>query len=99
MSAFDDYLIAMLGAISLFLIPVDPARHIFALDWKTAVKLPWGVLLLFGGGLSRAAAVTDCGLAAWIGQQVPRLRDQRADCDIVLTVALSVFEGDPTNSL
>ena len=52
--ALDDYLIAMLGAISLFIIPVDPARHIFALDWKTAVKLPWGVLLLFGGGLSLA---------------------------------------------
>jgi sodium-dependent dicarboxylate transporter 2/3/5 len=97
--AVDDYLIAMFGAIILFLIPVDPARHIFALDWKTAVKLPWGVLLLFGGGLSLATALTDSGLAAWIGEQVRVLRTFPTYWQIVIVVALIVFSGELTNNL
>jgi sodium-dependent dicarboxylate transporter 2/3/5 len=95
----DDYLIAMIGALALFLIPVDPARHIFALDWKTAVKLPWGVLLLFGGGLSLAAAMTDSGLAVWIGKQVTVLRTLPLIWQIVLLVALIVFSGELTSNL
>jgi sodium-dependent dicarboxylate transporter 2/3/5 len=59
--------IAMAGALLLFLLPVDFRRGIFVLDWETAEKLPWGVLLLFGGGLTLAAAVANTGLADWIG--------------------------------
>ncbi len=66
--------IAMAAALSLFILPVDGRRGIFALDWETAAKLPWGVLILFGGGLSLAAAVQDSGLAQWIGQQVTAFR-------------------------
>jgi sodium-dependent dicarboxylate transporter 2/3/5 len=97
--AVDDYLIAMTGAIALFLIPVDAGRHIFALDWKTALKLPWGVLLLFGGGLSLAAALTDSGLAEWIGKQVSVLRQLPTFGQIVLIVALIVFTGELTSNL
>jgi len=70
LGSVDDALIAMAGAIVLFLIPIDPARGVFALDWSVARKLPWGVLLLFGGGLSLAAAMSDSGLAVWIGEQM-----------------------------
>jgi sodium-dependent dicarboxylate transporter 2/3/5 len=59
--------IAMAGALLLFVLPVNFERGIFVLDWETAEKLPWGVLLLFGGGLSLAAAVAGTGLADWIG--------------------------------
>jgi sodium-dependent dicarboxylate transporter 2/3/5 len=97
--ALDDYLIAMLGAVSLFMIPVDVGRHVFALDWKTAVKLPWGVLLLFGGGLSLAAALTETGLAAWLGRQVSVLGQLPTYWQIVLVVALIVFSGELTNNL
>jgi sodium-dependent dicarboxylate transporter 2/3/5 len=97
--SIDDSVIAMSGAIALFLIPVDPARHVFALDWKTAIKLPWGVLLLFGGGLSLAAALTDSGLARWIGQQVGILADLPTFWQIVLIVALIVFTGELTSNL
>ncbi len=98
-ASLDDSLVAMAGAIALFLIPVDPARHVFALDWKTAVKLPWGVLLLFGGGLSLAAALTDSGLAEWIGQQVGVLGRLPTFWQIVLIVALIVFTGELTSNL
>ena len=95
----DDYWIAMAGALSLFLIPVDPARHEFAVDWKTAAQLPWGVLLLFGGGLSLAAALTDSGLAAWLGRQAVAVRHWPALAQIVLIVAVIVITGELTNNL
>jgi sodium-dependent dicarboxylate transporter 2/3/5 len=59
--------IAMLAAMALFLIPVDRAACVRAMDWKTAVKLPWGVLMLFGGGLTLAAAIEANGVSEFIG--------------------------------
>jgi sodium-dependent dicarboxylate transporter 2/3/5 len=94
-----DSVIAMAGAVILFVMPVDLSKHIFALDWKTAVKLPWGVLLLFGGGLSLAAAISDSGLAGWIGQQVSGLKALPTYWQITLIVALIVFSGELTNNL
>lgn len=69
----DDATIAIAAAVALFLIPVSGRRGISALDWQTARQLPWGVLLLFGGGLSLAAAVQESGLDEYIGNQVGQL--------------------------
>ncbi|MFT3944444.1 MAG: DASS family sodium-coupled anion symporter [Ancrocorticia sp.] len=66
---FSDELVAMVIALSLFLIPVDPFKGIPVLDWKTAKGIPWDVLLLFGGGLSLSAAFTFTGFSAWIGDR------------------------------
>ena len=57
--------IAIVGALSLFIIPAGEGR--FVLDWETARKLPWGTLVLFGGGLSLADSLTRTGLSGWIG--------------------------------
>jgi solute carrier family 13 (sodium-dependent dicarboxylate transporter), member 2/3/5 len=65
--------IAVTAALLLFALPVDWRHGVFALDWKTARQLPWGVLLLFGGGLSLAAAVVANGVDEWIGAQVADL--------------------------
>ena len=65
-----DSVIAMAGAILLFLIPVSVSERTFALNWEWAAKVPWGVLILFGGGLSLAAGFEVSGLAEWIGSQV-----------------------------
>ena len=62
----DDSTIAILGAMLLFIVPVSWEKGHFALDWQSAVKIPWNVLLLFGGGLSLAAAISSTGLAAWL---------------------------------
>lgn len=59
--------IAIFGALILFLIPVDIRKAIFLLRWKDAEKIPWGVLILFGGGLSLAGAIQRTGLAEWVG--------------------------------
>lgn len=59
--------IAMTGAVALFVLPVDARRGVFVLDWTSAARIPWGVLVLFGGGLSLARAIATSGLAEWIG--------------------------------
>jgi sodium-dependent dicarboxylate transporter 2/3/5 len=59
--------IAIGGALLLFLVPVRWDRFERALDWSDTDRLPWGVLVLFGGGLSLASAIQATGLAGWIG--------------------------------
>lgn len=61
-----DAAIAMTGALLLFVLPVDIRQRTFAMNWETAVKLPWGILLLFGGGLSLASAISTHGVDAWL---------------------------------
>lgn len=65
--------IALFGALLLFVIPSRWRQGEFLLGWAEAKRLPWGVLLLFGGGLSLAAAVESSGLAAWIGSRLQGL--------------------------
>lgn len=66
----NDTSIAMAAALILFLIPANLSKRVFLMDWETANKLPWGVLLLFGGGLSMAAVIGSSGLAEWIAGQL-----------------------------
>ena len=59
--------IALIGALTLFIVPAGKGNGTSLLTWKRAVTLPWGVLLLFGGGLSLAGAISKSGLAETIG--------------------------------
>mgnify|MGYP001941594214 FL=1 len=61
-----DTIISMTGAVLLFLIPAKSHKG-GLLIWDDMSKLPWGILLLFGGGLSLAAAFEDSGLTKWFG--------------------------------
>lgn len=61
--------IAMFGAVLLFLIPAKSKKG-GLLIWDDMIKLPWGILLLFGGGLSLAAAFEDSGLTKWFGSMM-----------------------------
>ena len=63
----NDTSIALLAAVSLFVIPVDLKTGTFALGGEWARNIPWGVVILFGGGLSLAAGIKSSGLADWIG--------------------------------
>lgn len=65
--------IAMTVGVLLFLLPGGAARGVRLLDWESALKLPWGVLLLFGGGLALSAPFSDSGLTEWIGTQTEAL--------------------------
>jgi sodium-dependent dicarboxylate transporter 2/3/5 len=66
--------IAVMGALALFLVPSSSAAEPGPLlTWREAQALPWQVILLFGGGLSLAAAIESTGLANWIGQALAGL--------------------------
>jgi sodium-dependent dicarboxylate transporter 2/3/5 len=73
MKRLDDASIAMLASVALFLLPIDPRRGVFALDWKTAMRAPWDVLLMFGGGLSLSEAIKTTKLADYFGSQLASL--------------------------
>ncbi len=94
-----DSTIAMAAAVALFIIPVDWRRGDFCLDWKTARRIPWGVLVLFGGGLSLAVAMDKSGLAKWIGGAVSGLGAVHAILIVAAVAALIVFLTELTSNV
>ncbi|MFH1571684.1 MAG: DASS family sodium-coupled anion symporter [Gemmatimonadota bacterium] len=90
--------IAVLAALALFAVPVDCRRRVFAMDWETAVHLPWGILILFGGGLSLAAAVEANGVGDWIGNQVGGLRGLPPLLLVALVTGLMIFLTELTSN-
>jgi sodium-dependent dicarboxylate transporter 2/3/5 len=65
--------VAIAAAIILFVTPVHPSRGEFALDWEWAKRIPWDVLLLFGGGIAMADAFRSTGLVEWVGERLTLL--------------------------
>ena len=84
LAGLDDTGIAVLAALALFVLPVDIRRREFVMDWRSAERLPWGVLLLFGGGLSLASAIERSGVGDWIGAGVAQV----GALPVVLLIAL-----------
>ena len=82
-----DSTIAIAGALLLFLIPVNLARREFLLDWKTAVTIPWDIIILFGGGFALATGFSESGLTTWLAGLLGVLQGT----DIVLIVAAVVL--------
>jgi hypothetical protein len=71
--AVSDAFVAMSAALTLFLLPACTKPYKPILDWRTAESIPWGVLILFGGGLALAGAFESMGLAKAIGASVKEL--------------------------
>jgi sodium-dependent dicarboxylate transporter 2/3/5 len=84
----DDTIIALVAALLLFAVPVSRARGEFALDWQAAQRIPWGVLLLFGGGLALAGGFGSTGLAKWIGSAVADVEISTIMLVLLVTVAM-----------
>lgn len=93
-----DGVIAMLFAIVLFVIPAVNVKGDRLLDWETAVKLPWGILLLFGGGLAIAAGFVGSGLSEWIGSQLTALEAVPLIVVIIVVTALVIFLTEITSN-
>jgi sodium-dependent dicarboxylate transporter 2/3/5 len=93
-----DATIAIAAAVLLFIIPVDWRKGEFTLDWPTARRIPWGVLVLFGGGLSLARAMDDSGLATWIGSAVATLDAVPTVLIVAFIAALVVFLTEVTSN-
>jgi len=90
--------IAMAAALVLFVIPVDAKRGVFAMNWTWAQRLPWGVLILFGGGLSLAAGISDTGLAQWIGSAMGVFEAWPELVLVLLVVTVIIFLTELTSN-
>lgn len=93
-----DSTIAMAGALSLFIIPSNLEKGEFLLDWKTACKIPWDILILFGGGFALAKGFTDSGLTHTIANQLNVLQGSNLLLIIVTVTAVVIFLTEITSN-
>ena len=99
LSGVTDAGIVMTAAILLFVLPSgDPAQSRLMI-WEETARLPWGVLVLFGGGLSLAAAVSNSGLALWLGESLAPLNAFGLAALVIASVALVIFLTELTSNL
>ena len=86
---FNDGTVAIFMATSLFLIPSKKKKGQFLMNWKTVKKLPWEIILLFGGGFALATGFKESGLSLWVGEQLVWLKDVHPIV-IILTIAIVI---------
>jgi sodium-dependent dicarboxylate transporter 2/3/5 len=98
LAGLSDTGIAMLAAMALFLIPADRANCVRAMDWATAVKLPWGVLMLFGGGLTLAASIEANGVSAFIGNASRAFGGLQPVLLLLAITTMTVFLSEVTSN-
>jgi len=83
--ALDDTIIAIFFAVILFLLPSKNKKEKL-INWDEAVRLPWGIILLFGGGMALAKGFDTSGLAFWLGNQMTSF----AGLSIILLILLLI---------
>ncbi len=91
--------VAILCATLLFLAPVDWRRRRFALSWEEGRRVNWGIILLFGGGLSLGTLADSTGVAAWVGAGLREIGLARTPagllfCAVALTIVISEFASN-----
>jgi len=94
----DDTIIAITSAMILFLMP-SSTKGTPILTWEEAVKMPWGIIILFGGGMALAAAFKDSGLALWIGSQFQLLQSLPLFFLLFILIAAVNFLTEITSNL
>ena len=97
-SGLSDAGIAMIAATILFLIPSANKNDPYLMKWETMSKLPWGLLILFGGGLSLASSVAQTGLADWIGESLVVLGGAGTIVLVIVITTLIAFLTELTSN-
>ena len=93
-----DTVIGMTIGLSTFLIPVDWRKGVFLMDWEWGKKIPFGILFLFGGGLTLASLIQKSGLSIWIGQQLGGLSVFPTIVIVLVMVLLVIFITELTSN-
>ncbi|MEW4922239.1 DASS family sodium-coupled anion symporter [Algibacter sp. 2305UL17-15] len=96
--AIDDTIIAIISAFLVFLLP-SKEKGKRLLDWEDTIKLPWGILLLFGGGMALALGFESSGLAVWIGGQFTSLSTFPLILLLLILIASVNFLTEITSNL
>ncbi|WP_339904966.1 DASS family sodium-coupled anion symporter [uncultured Cyclobacterium sp.] len=95
----NDTIIALSGVLLLFVIPAGNGKKENLLDWKVAEKIPWGILILFGGGLALAEGFQETGLANWIGEQFVLLKNVPFWIFLLIIIAAVNFLTEITSNV
>jgi sodium-dependent dicarboxylate transporter 2/3/5 len=98
LAAVTDSSVAITGALLLFVIPADWRRGEFLLDWRTAVGIPWDIIILFGGGFALAGAFGVSGLTEWLGNQLAFLHGTGLAVTTLGVVLLVIFLTEVTSN-
>lgn len=102
LGTINDAQVAMAAAIACFLVPAERARDdkmgTPLLRWSAAKEVPWGLLLLFGGGLSLSAMFTQTGFSDWVGEQVSGLTFMPSWLIIVAVIVVSLILTELTSN-
>ena len=91
--------IAMAAGLLLFLVPSGDDRQAHLMTWQDVSRLPWGVLVLFGGGLSLAAQISASGLANWLGESLSLVSAMGVVLLVIAATALVIFLTELTSNL
>jgi sodium-dependent dicarboxylate transporter 2/3/5 len=94
----DDTIIAITSAIIIFLLP-NETKKTRMMTWGDAVKLPWGILILFGGGMALATGFEVSGLAKWLGSQMTAFENISLLLLLLILVASVNFITEITSNL
>jgi sodium-dependent dicarboxylate transporter 2/3/5 len=87
----DDTVIAMVGGLLMFAVPTDLKKGEFILTWEDMQRLPWGILILFGGGLCLAGSLEDSGLIQLVGDGITSWGNVELWILILVLSAISLF--------
>lgn len=94
--ALDDTIIAMASGIVLFTLPAKNGARI--IDWNDALTIPWGIMLLFGGGMAIAVGFQETGLTEWFGLQITLFKDLSLFLLIVILISGVNFLTEVTSN-
>jgi len=93
-----DSMVAIFSAILLFLIPVNLNKREFLLDWEHAKRIPWGILVLFGGGIALASGFKESGLSNYIGESLQFISGLNHYLIVVIVCVVAIFLTEITSN-
>ena len=95
----NDGTVAMMAAIVLFILPAKDPKGSRIMDWETARRLPWNIVLLFGGGFALALGFQSSGLAIWFGEQLAFARNIHPYLILLAVITLMSFLTELTSNV
>ena len=93
-----DTVIAIAATVSLFIIPVNQNDKVYVMSWEKAREIPWGVLILFGGGLALASLIKSTGLADWVADAMAVVQGLPVILVVAVVVAVIIFLTELTSN-
>src|SRR5262249_52865367 len=95
----DDAVVGIIGAMMLFLIPTDRSFEKFALTWKDTARIPWGILIFFGGSLAVSDALTNTGVTGWLSTELEAMQGLNLTLVVFIIVILLIVVSEMMSNI